>query len=192
MINKRFSFTRNNIQCEGTGDFFNDTDLSVINQYYFDWKKLNSINQTYDFRRNTLSEILSEGLASALFGWARTNATTLTGCPSSSCDLVDCESGELIQLKSCSTSGDIKPGPTSFGPESEFDRLIFMHLDCDKDQAFFYELDANDYKNWFVNKTQTIADQQAQGKRPRLTILPKVKANNIQPFQIYNFRKEDE
>lgn len=187
MFNENFTFTRNGIICSGSGDFFEDTDRETLNKYYHSWKNLNEVNTAFGMRRANLPEMLSEGLASMLFGWVRTNNSTISGCASSSCDLVDIDNGKLIQLKGCSTTKNNRPGPTSFGPRSEFDELIFMHLDCDTDTAYFYKLDANTYKDWKVNRNETIADQQAQGRRPRVTILPKIKENNIKPIMVYSF-----
>lgn len=181
-------FTRNDTVCTiSTGDLFSAEDLSGLNRYYKSWKALNEENIRFNVRRANLPELLSEGLASALFGWIRTNATKISGCHSSSCDLVDTKTGELIQLKACSTTSTTPAGPTSFGPRSEFDTLIFMHVDCDANTASFYKLDADVYKDWKVNRTQTIADQQAEGRRPRVTILPKIAADNIQPFYVHHF-----
>lgn len=188
MFTENFAFIRNGIKCTGSGDFFEDFDEELLNNYYFSWKELNKINKTYGMRRINLPELLSEGLSSMLFGWVRTNASIISGCPSSSCDLIDLDSGELIQLKSCSTWNGSTPGPTSFGPRTEFDKLIFMHLDCDNNIAKFYELDSNTYKDWKVNRVETIADQQAQGRRPRVSILPKIKEYNINPFFTYTFK----
>lgn len=188
MITKDFEFMRDGVKCSGTGTFFEASDKDTLDKYYFSWKNMNEVNVAFGMRRANLPEMLSEGLSSMLFGWARTNATHLTGCESSSCDLVNLETGKLIQLKGCSTTSDRAPGPTSFGPRSEFDELIFMHLDCENDKAIFYKLDSEEYKDWQVNRTQTIADQQAEGRRPRVVILPKIQANNIQPFYTYSFK----
>lgn len=187
MFKESFKFVREGITCSGTGDFFEDTDKAILDKYYHSWKGLNEVNVAFGMRRANLPELLSEGLASMLFGWVRTNASTITGCPSSSCDLIDLDRGKLIQLKGCSTTKNTSVGPTSFGPRSEFDELVFMHLDCDTDTAYFYFLDANTYKDWKVNRTQTIADQQAQGRRPRVTILPKIKESGIEPIMTYHF-----
>lgn len=188
MFNDSFTFKRNGFICSGAGDYFEDTDDSMFKQCYFAWKSLNEVNVNYGMRRMNLPELLSEGLSSMLFGWVRTNGTAIKGCESSSCDLIDLDTGELIQLKACSTCTNKQPGPTSFGPRSEFDRLIFMHLDCDNDMAYFYELNADDYKDWPVNRNETIAAQQAQGRRPRVTILPKIQEYGIQPFASYSFK----
>ena len=185
---KNIKFIRNNTLCTiSVGDLFSQEDLAGINRYYKSWKALNEENLRFKMRRANLPELLSEGLASALFGWIRTNATSISGCPSSSCDLVNTKTGELIQLKACSTTVNTSAGPTSFGPRSEFDTLIFMHLDCEANTASFYKLDTNIYKDWMVNSNETIAVQQAQGRRPRVIILPKIKGSNLQPFYTYSF-----
>ena len=38
-----------------------------------------------------------------------------------------------------------------------------------------------------LQKAKEIADQQAEGRRPRVTILPKIAADNIQPFYVHHF-----
>ena len=154
-----FKFENKGICCSGTGDFFEKSDINSLAEVYFSWKKLNKIYTDFNVRRGTFPELLSEGLASAIFGWVRTNATSLKGLSSSSCDLVDITSGDTIQLKACSTDSLHNAGPTSFGPRTEFDRLVFMHMNCETDIASFYELNENDYKTWKVNKEQTIEDQ---------------------------------
>ena len=126
-------------------------------------------------------------MTSALFGYARTNNSTVTNIDSSA-DLVDVETGDAIQVKSISVDGTGNGGPTSFGPNT-FDRLIVAHFRLDEDRAYFYNVDAHDYKNWKVNNNETIGDQQAQGKRPRLLLLPIIHEENIEPFAIYDFRK---
>lgn len=102
-------------------------------------------------------------------------------------DLIDINTGDMIQLKACSTDKMHNPGPTSFGPDTEFDKLFFMHMDCDTDTAYWYELKANEYKQWKVNRSQTIEDQQKQGKRPRITILPKIKEAGLTPIKTFKF-----
>lgn len=187
MFSKSFKFEREGVTCSGTGDFFEESDKEILNKYYHSWKSLNEVNVSFGMRRANLPEMLSEGLASVLFGWVRTNGTVISGCTSSSCDLIDLDRGKLIQLKGCSTTADRDAGPTSFGPRTEFDELVFMHLDCETDTANFYLLDADTYKDWKVNRTETIADQQAQGRRPRTTILPKIKESGLNPIITYHF-----
>lgn len=171
----------------GVGDFFTIDDLEGINNAYSVWKSFNQFNLERNCRRMNLPELLTEGLASALLGMPRTNNVALTNIGGSA-DLVDTITGAEIQIKGISTSGNEDSGPTSFGPRTEFGRFIVVHVKVDEDKAYFYELDANEYKTWKVNKNETIEDQQKAGKRPRLTLLPKIKEKNIQPFMVYSYK----
>lgn len=187
MKTEKINFTRNGIHCSGQADMYDNTDLEAIRKTYFAWKNLNEVYTDYGVRRANFPELLSEGLTACLFGWGRTNGTNITGLSSNSMDLIDLETGDMIQLKACSTDASHNPGPTSFGPSSEFDKLIFMHMDCATDTAYWYELKADEYKNWKVNRTETIGDQQAQGRRPRVTILPKIKDAGLTPIRTFKF-----
>ena len=187
MKTKQVAFQRQNISCSGIADFFEDSDLEAMRTAYFSWKSLNEVYKNFNMRRANFPEFLSEGLTSVLFKWGRTNGSHFTGLPANSMDLIDINTGNMIQLKACSTTTGTHPGPTSFGPNSEFDQLIFMHMDCDTDTATWYELKADEYKSWAVNRTETIADQQAQGRRPRVVILPQIKEHNIQPIKTFKF-----
>lgn len=118
-------------------------------------------------RRANFPEFLSEGLTSALMNWPCTNGTSFVGLDNNSMDLVDTKNGKTIQLKSCSTDAKHNPGPISFGLRTKFDKLISMHMNCENDTA----------------------DQQKIGRCPRLTILNKIKENNLVPFMTYTFSK---
>ena len=173
----------------GFGDFFTKEELEPLTDMYFDWKATCLKYQYYGFRRPNLPEPISEGLSSALFGWARTNNMPLENIEGSA-DLVDIIEGSAIQVKGISTRDEKDGGPTSFGPKSEFDRLIIQHVRLDEDKAYFYEIpNPQRYKEWKVNENQTIADQQAQGKRARINMIPILKELNLQPFFVYDFNE---
>jgi len=182
---KNFTFVRNNIECKGIGDFFSTEDFKMIQKTYFSWKDLNKTYKLYNCRRANFPEMVSEGLPCLVFNWVRTNATHIKGITSSSCDAIDLKTGKLIQIKSCSSDKDTNIGPTSFGPRSQFDKLIFIHCDCDKDIVYFYDLSDIDYTQIMVNKTETLYDQQQAGKRPRFNVFSKI----IQPFKLKPFYK---
>ena len=190
MKTTKFSFAYNGTSCHGEGDFFTEEDLPILNNYYFQWKDINEINLTYNVRRANIPELLTEGICSALWGWARTNAKQIKGLSSSSCDLIDIKAGKTIQVKACSSlREDDKVGPSSFGPDSHWDCLIFIHIDCSNDIAFFYDLSNEDYLNWKVSKKETFQEQANAGKRPRLNLLDLVKEKEYKPFYIYCFEK---
>lgn len=171
----------------GYGDFFTKADLPAINEMYFTWKELGERFQYYGCRRITLPEVISEGLSSALFGWARTNNLPLINIEGSA-DLVDIITGSAIQVKGVSVFGKGDGAPTSFGPNSKFDRLVVMHVRLDEDKAYFYEMDAKGYKDWKVNNQMSLREQQEQGKRPRLLLLPIIKEQGLTPFATYDFK----
>lgn len=170
----------------GVGDFFTKEDLSGINAFYRKWKRDSEECLWYGCRRLNLPEVLTEGLASALLNMPRTNNSLLSNIEGSA-DLVDVETGMEIQIKGVSTKDEEDGGPTTFGPQTKFSRLIVVHVCLKEDKAYFYELDANEYKTWPVSKKETIEDQQEDGKRPRVTILPIIKAKGLTPFITYSF-----
>ena len=104
-----------------------------------------------------------------------------------SADLVDIIKGSAIQVKGISVYGDGNGAPTSFGPKSKFDRLIVVHVRIDQDKAYFYEMNAKEYKDWKVNGQMSLREQQKEGKRPRLILLPIIKEQNLTPFLVYDF-----
>ena len=178
----------NDERMSGYGDFFTEAELKPINEMYFAWKKLGEMFQYYGCRRANLPEVISEGLPSALFGWARTNNLPLIHIENSA-DLVDVVTGSAIQVKGVSVYGEDDGGPTSFGPNTKFDRLIVMHVRLDEDKAYFYEMNAKEYKDWKVNGQMSLREQQEEGRRPRLTLLPIIREQNLAPFAIYDFNE---
>jgi hypothetical protein len=81
---------------------------------------------------------------------------------SSSFDCIDPNDGKTYQIKAVSTMSKKEyGGPTSFGPHSEYDVLILVHIVVDEDRAYFYIFDEN-INNIMVNKTETFADQCAR------------------------------
>ena len=190
MKTTKFDFIYNETTCYGEGDLFTEEDLPLLNEYYFQWKNINEINLAYNVRRANVPELLTEGICSALWGWVRTNNKQIKGLFSSSCDLIDIKTGKTIQIKACSSlSENDRVGPSSFGPDSTWDCLIFIHINCANDTAFFYDLSNEDYLNWKVSKTETFQEQAYMGRRPRLNLLNLVKEKDYKPFYIYYFKK---
>lgn len=185
-IHRKHFVCEEDAEKSGFGDFFTEEDLPAINEMYFAWKKLGEMFQYYGCRRANLPEVISEGLPSALFGWARTNNFHLVNIENSA-DLVDINTGDAIQVKGVSVYGDGDGGPTSFGPDSKFDRLIVMHVRLDEDKAYFYEMNAKEYKDWKVNGQMSLREQQEQKRRPRLVLLPIIREQELIPFAIYDF-----
>lgn len=172
----------------GFGDFFTKDDLPAINEMYFAWKKLGEMFQYHGCRRANLPEVISEGLCSALFGWPRTNNLPLVNIPGSA-DLVDTNNGDAIEVKGISVFGEGNGGPTSFSPNTQFDRLIVIHVRLDEDKAYFYEMDAKGYKDWKVNNQMSLREQQKESRRPHLTLLPIIREQKLTPFAFYDFKE---
>ena len=78
MKTKKITFNRENKECSGYVDIFDNSDFKTLNSLYFDWKKMNEVVVNMHSRRINLPEIISEGLSSLLFNLVRTNNTSFT------------------------------------------------------------------------------------------------------------------
>lgn len=94
-----------------------------------------------------------------------------------------------IQVKACSVIPDL----TSFGPNSEWDRIFFVdfYREGKWDGSFdVYEISTNDIYNFKVNATQTMADQKREGRRPRFSIYANLIQNeryiSKETFNLFN------
>lgn len=189
MEQKKFNFIHNGSFCDTVGSFFNSNDLKIVNEVYFKMKELDEISNGYEMRAINTPELVSEGLFCCLFpNMIRVNSNNINGSKTSSMDIIDINTGDYIQIKSCKTSEKNKNGgPTSFGPRSEFDKLFFLHIDSEQDKVYFYNVDITDYENWQINKNQTMLDVQKTGKRPRFNLFVKLKKEQAKPFYFYDF-----
>lgn len=133
-----------------------------------------------------MPEALSEGAFCHFMKVGR--LISCTGNVDSSFDCVDYnnkdDSGNntRIQVKASSVEKDV----TSFGPKSEWDEIYF----CDFSKlnyTFYVYLIPNDLiYNHKVNATQTMKDQQRQGRRPRMSLKSIIKDNNISCSNTFN------
>ena len=149
---------------------FTNEDASSLKTIYESWRTLCGTLAALNARAVNLPEGLSEIAFSIAKGvWRCTNS--IPGA-NSSFDCYDPNGGRgnnRIQVKACSVLPDL----TSFGPNSQWDRIYFVdfYREGNWDGTFdIYEIDTNDIKNYPVNATQTLSDQQAQGRRPRFSI----------------------
>lgn len=192
MNSTKFSVMKNGMKISGTGDRFTiENDLSALTRIYFGWKELNNYQEAMNVRRINIPESVSEGIPCMLMGILRTNGTQITGLEHSSFDAIDTNTGETYQIKACSTTADKPNGsPSSFGPRSEYDHLIYVHFNCATDTLKLYDV-AENINDIVVNKrkNETFADQCEQGRRPRFNLLPHVE--DIEPFMVFQLRKED-
>ena len=142
----------------------------MLCKVYDGWRLLCENLKLLNARAVNLPEGLSEtGFAMAKGFWRVTGA--IIGANSS----FDCydpngkRRKNRVQVKACSAIPDL----TSFGPESQWDRIFFVdfYRKGKWDRTFdAYELNTEDVLCYPVNSGQTLKDQQTQGRRPRFSI----------------------
>lgn len=158
------------------GDFyssitiFEQEDASALYGIYRSWRNLCDLLNAVNAR----SVNLPEGLSETAFCIAKNvwRCTASIAGANSSYDCYDpngVRGNNRIQVKACSVVPDL----TSFGPNSEWDRIFFVdfYREGRWDGTFdIYEVETDDINNYPVNANQTLKDQKAQGRRPRFSI----------------------
>lgn len=154
---------------------FND-----IIEAYFLWKKLNSIIKQSHTRIINFPETISEGLVCYATGFKLIRG--------SEGDALDEQSNSIVEIKATS---NYTKDTTSFGPKEQFDILFFARLNQDDDIIYIYNTGYNsgDVKRIMVNSTETVEDQQKQGRRPRFSVIKEViNKNGLTPYYEVNLR----
>ena len=150
-----------------------DVELSVIKQAYHKWKELNDIisNETSS-RKVNLPEAISENIACNSLGFTRNMGSE----PGDAHD----KHGNLIEVKA---TANFTEDLTSFSPTTNFDKLIFVRLNQDEDKAYIYDLGLNGKTlgKLPVNNHETVADQQRDGRRPRLSLIDYIDKEGLEP-----------
>lgn len=161
-------------------DTFDNADRTTLRQIYNDWISLNTQLNNVNARSVNLPEGLSEPVYCIHSGAYRIT-NSISGA-NTSFDAYDPNTNSRIQIKACSVIPDL----TSFGPRSVWDELVFMDFYSNgqfNGLVNIYEIPTNLILNHQVNAQQTFAQQQAQGRRPRLSIFNSIIVpNNIQPL----------
>ena len=160
------------------GDYFNDIDYKKIKEIFKSWQEINTDLKSLGGRGLNVPDVISEAIYCYFFDAVRTNATA------KSYDAVNIKNSAGVQIKSASIDNDL----TSFGPKSSWDELYFIdfapngkvdgHVDI-------YKIES-DVKDIIMNnkKSETFADQQKQGRRPRFSIKEKIiKKQNLKPIK---------
>lgn len=147
--------------------------LKTAKDAYIHWKNLNNIIcKDMDSRKVNFPEAISENIVCAILGYTRNNTD--------SGDAISSD-GKIIEIKATSNfNSDL----TSFSPKTNFDKLIFLRLNMADDKAWIYDLNVNgkEFGSFPVNQSETVSDHQAQRRRPRLSLIKYIEANNIQPI----------
>ena len=159
---------------------FDDTDRVKWKQLFDQWKSLKMGMREYKSREPNFPEGLSEVAFCLHSGSGR--FIKLKGNSKASFDTFDLQDNRSEQIKACSVEYDL----TSFGPKSVWDDIYFLDFFNEGllDGRFdIYQIPTGLILNMKVNKDQTVADQQNQGRRPRFSIKRKIiKELNIKPI----------
>lgn len=161
------------------GENFMTVTLSTIKEAYHNWKELNRLmSENLGSRKVNLPEGISENIACY--------ALNLTRNMDSTGDARDSE-GNLIEIKATSNFDD---DLSSFSPKTKFDRLIFVRLNLNNDQAYIYDLYLNgtEFQSLKVNKTETVGDHQRAGRRPRLSLIQYINEKNIKEITVIDLK----
>lgn len=156
-----------------------NVEFQTIKSAYQSWKSLNKIiSGEMDSRKVNLPEAISENIACYALKYERN--MDRTG------DARDI-SGNLIEIKA---TANFNSDLSSFSPDTHFDKLIFVRLNVDEDKAYIYDLglNGNQFSKLSVNKNETVADQQKQNRRPRLSLIKYIDDNNLKPTKILDLK----
>jgi hypothetical protein len=163
---------------------FDQSDGIKLFQIYREWRGLCDKLASIESRSINLPEGLSEGAFALAMNAPRVSGGIQNA--NSSFDCFELSTDSRIQVKACSVLPDL----TSFGPNSQWDKLFF----CDffKDGSWsgkfdIYHIPNDLIYNHKVNKDQTFRQQQQQSRRPRFSIYKEIiLAQKIQPSLTYD------
>lgn len=157
-------------------------DLKQIITAYHHWKTLNEELKIFASRTVNFPEAISEALVCYKLGYHWHNKANTK-------DVGDATfNGKLVEIKATS---NFDKDLTSFSPDTKFDILIFARLNLQDDKLYIYDLNLSfsQFQQLKVNKTQTIFQQQQNGRRPRLRIIENmIIPNNLQPVAIMDLK----
>lgn len=161
---------------------FEDNDKTKIKNMVHLWNQLSTALKQIGARGVNIPEGISEPLYCLAVGADTTiRITKSINGANTSFDCYNIQNHNRIQVKACS----ILPDLSSFGPNSQFDQLIFIDLSSIATNGTFkiFDIPVNLVYTHKVNKDQTFTDQQLQGRRPRFSLYKEIiQPNNIQPI----------
>lgn len=161
---------------------FDRSDRNSIRKMYDDWRSLTDSLKAFNARGINLPEGISESAFCLEMGTVRTTSS-ISGA-NTSWDCYDIPRRKRIQVKACSVLPDL----TSFGPNSQWDEIYFLdfYRQGRWDGSFsIYKVETDMIYTHMVNRTQTFAEQQAQGRRPRFSIYKDIIVpRGIQPIKV--------
>jgi len=153
--------------------FFDKSDQSALKGIYDRWVQLSNDLQKYGGRRINLPELLSEAVFCMNFKAGRMNGPIKGAKTKTSFDCYNVNTSKRIQVKACSVAEDL----TSFGPDSVWDEIYFIHFYPNGvyDGSYnIYLIDNPSIYNHKVNANQTMKQQQLENRRPRFSIMKEI------------------
>jgi len=153
--------------------------INDVSRLYFIWKDLNIGLRNFVSRGINFPEAISEPMACYALGYSWNKG--------SGGDAVTPD-GRIVEMKASSNfDGDL----SSFGPETTFDELYFLRLHQRDNHLYIYNLNLNgeELGNLAISRSQTVRDQQLQGRRPRFSIIKQIiEPYDLQPELIFDIR----
>ncbi|NQD97720.1 Bsp6I family type II restriction endonuclease [Staphylococcus xylosus] len=162
-----------------------EVDNSRLNdavRAYFLWKELNAIIKNDHSRALNFPEIISESLLCYTLGYKLNRG--------SHGDAYDEENNLIIECKACS---NYDKDTSSFSPSENFDKLYFLRLYQRDDELYIYDTnyDSKQLKEIPASKTETVGEQQEQGRRPRFSVIKEIiNKTELQPIAKFNIREK--
>ncbi|MDX5981308.1 Bsp6I family type II restriction endonuclease [Exiguobacterium profundum] len=147
---------------------------------YFLWKELNALIKNSHNRGINFPETISETLLCYALGFELNRG--------SGGDARNPQTGEIVESKA---SSNWDRDTSSFSPNEFFNRLYFVRLNQRDDEVFFYDLGLNsqELRDIPVSRTQTLGDQQDQGRRPRFSIISTIiEREGLNPVAMIDLR----
>lgn len=149
---------------------------------YFKWKDLNTYIKNNSRRGINMPDAISEPMGCYCLGllWNRGKEVG---------DATNPINGKKIEFKATSRfEGDL----SSFGPQCQFEDLVFLRFNIDENLLYIYDLEINsdEFGKYPINSTQTIQDQKNQGRRPHVSLQKLfVDAKQLKPNCIFDIRR---
>ena len=148
---------------------------------YYHWKQLDTELRTISTRGCNFPSELSENIVGYVYGYYLNKK--------SGGDCYDRDRDRVIEVKG--SSSDKTDDLSSFSPQESFDDLIFCKIDKNNDCVYIYDTNINseDLKSIQISSTQTVGDQQKQGRRPRFSVYKQIIVpNDIKPSIKFSIR----
>jgi hypothetical protein len=158
---------------------YENSDIFALREIYTTWRNLCVQLENIGARKINLPEGLSESAFCLAKGLIKLNGS-IPGA-NASFDCYDPNGGlgrNRIVVKACSVIPDL----TSFGPNTKWDRIFFVDFYRYGfwDGTFdIYELNSENIYNFPVNSSQSLRDQQHEGRRPRFSIYSNLINNGL-------------